>query len=116
EHLKTMKPGAVIVDVAVDQGGCVETIHATYHNEPIYIVDDIVHYGVANMPGVVALSSTNSLTSVTNRYGLLVADHGLDRAIELSDPIRHGVNLYGGKLTNRAVANATGLKFTELTS
>ncbi len=115
EHLRMMKPGAVIVDVAVDQGGCVETIHPTYHNEPIYIVDGIVHYGVANMPGVVALSSTNSLTSVTNRYGLLIADNGLDKAIQLSNPIRHGVNLYGGKLTNKPVADATGLAFTELT-
>lgn len=114
EHLRMMKPGAVIVDVAVDQGGCVETIHPTYHNEPIYIVDGIVHYGVANMPGVVALSSTNSLTSVTNRYGLLIADNGLDRAMELSDAIRHGVNLYGGRLTNKAVADATGLPFMEL--
>ena len=114
EHLKIMKPGAVIVDVAVDQGGCCETIKATYHNEPIYIVDGIVHYGVANMPGVVALSSTNSLTSVTNRYGLLIANNGIEKAVELSPPIRHGLNLHQGKLTNRAVAEATGISHTEL--
>ncbi|MBT3271979.1 MAG: alanine dehydrogenase [Spirochaetales bacterium] len=114
EHLKTMKQGAVIVDVAVDQGGCVETIHPTYHNEPIYIIDGIVHYGVANMPGVVALSSTNSLTSVTSRYGLQIADSGLDKALEQSAPLRHGLNLYAGKLTNKAVAEATSLEYSEL--
>lgn len=109
EHLTTMKKGAVIVDVAVDQGGCCETTRPTSHSEPIYIVDDIVHYGVSNMPGVVALSATNSLTSVTNRYGLLVADNGIDRALKMSAPLRRGLNLYKGKLTNKAVAEAHGL-------
>lgn len=114
EHLPLMKPGAVIVDVAVDQGGCCETTHPTYHNEPIFLVDGIVHYCVANMPGVVALSSTNSLTSVTTRHGVFIADNGLDKALELSAPIRHGLNLYKGKLTNQAVADATGLPYSAL--
>ncbi len=113
EHLAIMKAGAVIVDVAVDQGGCCETTKATYHNNPIFIVDGIVHYCVANMPGVVALSSTNSLTSVTTRHGAFIAKHGLDEAMALSAPIRSGVNLYHGKLTNRAVSEATGLEYTE---
>ena len=112
EHLKIMKKGAVIVDVAVDQGGCCETTRATYHSDPIFIVDGIVHYCVANMPGVVALSSTYALTSVTNRYGLLIADHGVEGAAAMSTPIRHGVNTHRGELKNGAVAEAVGLPCT----
>ena len=114
DHLKLMKPGAVIVDVAVDQGGCAETTHATTHSDPIYLVDGIVHYGVANMPGVVALSSTYALTSVTNRYGLAIAGMGLEAAVAESPPIRRGLNLFGGRLVNRAVAEATGLEYSEI--
>jgi alanine dehydrogenase len=114
KHLALMKPGAVIVDVAVDQGGCAETTHPTTHSDPIYIVDGVVHYAVANMPGVVALSSTYALTSVTNRYGLRIANLGLEAAMKKSAPIRRGVNLYGGALVNRAVAEATELPFTEM--
>jgi alanine dehydrogenase len=114
EHLKIMKKGAVIVDVAGDQGGCCETTKPTYHNNPIFIVDGIVHYCVANMPGVVALSATNSLTSVTTRHGVFIASNGLEKAMELSTPIRAGVNLYEGALTNRAVAEATGLRYRDL--
>ncbi len=112
EHLGVMKKGAVIVDVAVDQGGCCETIRPTSHADPIFIVDGIVHYGVANMPGVVALSSTYALTSVTNRYGLLLADAGLDEALAGSPPLRWGLNLHAGKLTNRAVAEALQLPYS----
>lgn len=111
EQLKIMKPGAILVDIAVDQGGCFETTHATYHSDPIFIIDDIVHYCVANMPGSVSLSSTLALTSVTNKYGLLIAEHGLEKAIELSNPIRLGLNCYMGKLCNQKVAEALDMAF-----
>jgi len=111
KHLKMMKPGAVIVDIAVDQGGCFETTRATYHSDPIFIIDDIVHYCVANMPGAVSLSSTMALTSVTNKYGLLIANLGLEKAIELSNPIKLGLNCYMGKLTNQKVAEALNIPF-----
>ncbi|MBN8215437.1 MAG: alanine dehydrogenase [Spirochaetes bacterium] len=110
EHLGLMKKGAVIVDVAVDQGGCCETTRPTFHSDPIFLVDGIVHYCVANMPGVVALSSTQALTSVTNRYGLLIAKHGLEKAAELSPAIRSGVNTHRGRLTHQAVAGALGMQ------
>ena len=113
EQLKTMKPGAVLVDIAVDQGGCFETTHATYHSDPVFIVDDIVHYCVANMPGSVSLTSTLALTSVTNKYGLLIANLGLEKAIEISKPIRFGLNCYMGKLCNRKVAEALNIPFDE---
>ena len=111
--LKTMKKGAVIVDVAVDQGGCIETTRPTYHSNPTFIVDDVVHYCVANMPGAVGLSSTYALTSVTNRYGLQIAQLGIDTALHSSKAIRAGLNCYKGKLTNRAVAEALDMKYSE---
>jgi len=111
EHLKLMKKGAVIVDIAVDQGGCCETTKPTCHLNPTYIIDGIVHYAVANMPGVVALSSTYALTSVTNRYGLLIADIGAEKAVARSKAIRYGLNTYKGKITNEAVAEAFGMKY-----
>jgi alanine dehydrogenase len=112
EDLKKMKPGAVIVDVSIDQGGCFETSKPTYHNEPTYIVDDVVHYCVANMPGAVALSSTFALTSVTNQYGLLIADNGIEKALE-HDTIRTGLNCYKGLLTNQPVAEAHDMEYTD---
>lgn len=114
EHLKTMKKGAVIVDVAVDQGGCCETTVATYHSNPTFIVDDVVHYCVANMPGVVALSSTYALTSVTNRFGLEIANKGLKAATQQSNALKSGVNTYNGTLTNKPVAVAHGIEYTPL--
>ncbi|MDD5699183.1 MAG: alanine dehydrogenase [Victivallaceae bacterium] len=111
EHLKLMKPGSVIVDIAVDQGGCCETTRPTYHSDPVFIVEGVVHYCVANMPGSVSLSSTMALTSVTNKYGLLIADLGLEKALEASAPLRPGLNCYLGKLTNRQVAEALGIPF-----
>ena len=113
QHLKLMKPGAVIVDIAVDQGGCVESTHPTCHSNPVFIEEGIVHYCVANMPGAVSLSSTLALTSVTNRYGLIIADNGLDKALAKNKAIRSGLNCRDGKLTNKAVAEAHGLPFTE---
>lgn len=114
EDLKVMKPGSVIVDVAVDQGGCFETTRATSHSDPIYIVDDVVHYCVANMPGVVALSSTYALTSVTNRYGLLIANHGIEEALARSEALRYGVNTFQGELTNEAVAESFDMEWRAL--
>ncbi len=114
EHFPLMKKGAVIVDVAVDQGGCFETTKATYHHDPTFIIDDIVHYCVANMPGVVALSATMALTSVTNRYGLQIANQGISDAVKTSPAIASGINTWRGKLVNKAVAEAHGLPYTPL--
>jgi alanine dehydrogenase len=111
EDLKKMKKGAVIVDIAVDQGGCTETTRPTDHSNPTYIVDGVVHYCVANMPGAVSLSSTYALTSVTNRYGLMIANMGLEKAAAASEAVLKGVNCYKGMLTNRPVAEAHGLKY-----
>lgn len=111
--LKKMKEGAVIVDIAIDQGGCTETSRPTNHSDPTYIIDGVVHYCVANMPGAVGLSSTYALTSVTNRYGLLIADLGMEAALESYQSIQTGLNCYRGKLTNEAVAKAHGVKYTD---
>ena len=116
EHLKMMKPGAVIVDVAVDQGGCAETIHPTTHDDPIYTIDDVVHYGVANMPGAVALSSTIALTSVTLRFGLMIAEQGLEQACQKNRLVRTGVNLYQGHCVYENVANDLKIDYTPLAS
>ncbi|MCK5174405.1 MAG: alanine dehydrogenase [Planctomycetes bacterium] len=114
EHLKIMKKGAVIVDVAVDQGGCIETSRPTTHDDPIFVIDGIVHYCVANMPGAVALSSTIALTSVTLRYGLLIAQNGLEQACHISGAIAKGVNLYLGKCVYQNVATSLNLEYTPL--
>ncbi|MCG8697341.1 MAG: NAD-binding protein, partial [Bacteroidales bacterium] len=111
EHLKMMKKGAVIVDVAVDQGGCAETTKATTHDDPVYIIDDVVHYCVANMPGVVALSSTVALTSTTLRYGLEIAGKGLEKACNESPAIAKGVNVYLGDCVYENVAKAFDMKY-----
>ncbi len=106
EDLGAMKKGAVIVDVAIDQGGCTETSRATTHDEPVYIVDDVVHYCVANMPGVVALSSTIALTSQTRSYGLAIADHGLAEAVRRDTTLRGGVNILGGQCVLQPLAES----------
>ncbi|MCC8179760.1 MAG: alanine dehydrogenase, partial [Planctomycetes bacterium] len=111
EDLKLMKPGAVIVDVAIDQGGCFETSKATTHQDPTFIVDGIVHYCVANMPGAVSHTSTLALTNTTLRYGRLIAKHGLEHALELEKGLIPGVNCYDGKCTFDGVAEAFGLKY-----
>lgn len=112
EQLSLMKKGSVIADVAIDQGGCFETSKATYHTDPIYEVDGVIHYCVANMPGCVALSSTIALTSVTNKYGLQIANKGVEAAIDGSNAIRLGVNTYKGKLVYKPVAEAFGLEYS----
>lgn len=114
EHLKLMKKGAVIVDVAVDQGGCVETTHPTTHSEPTFEVDGVVHYCVANMPGAVALTSTLALTTTTLRYGLMIADKGVEEAAKMSDVIKTGINTYNGKITFKAVAEALDLEYADI--
>ena len=116
EHLKIMKPGAVFVDISVDQGGCAETTRPTTHDEPIYVIDGVVHYCVANMPGAVALSSTIALTSVTLRYGLKIAEYGLEQACKCSQDIAKGVNLYKGKCVYQKVADAHNMEYTPLES
>lgn len=113
-HLSQMKPGAVIVDVAVDQGGCVETTRPTTHDDPIFVVDNVVHYCVANMPGAVALTSTQALTSTTLPYGLQIAELGLEEASKRSKPIYMGVNTYKGECVYENVAKAFNMAYTPL--
>ncbi|TKB88925.1 MAG: alanine dehydrogenase [Nitrospira sp.] len=107
-----MKPGSVIVDVSVDQGGCVETTRPTTHSAPIYVVDGVVHYCVANMPGIVPRTSTYALTNATLPYLLQLASDGVDRAIHADPGLAKGVNLKDGKIVHRGVADAHGLPFT----
>src|SRR5574341_1886789 len=111
EMLKHMRPGAVIVDVAVDQGGCCETTRPTTHSDPVYTVDGIIHYCVANMPGAFARTSTFALTNVTFPYALRIADRGWWWAARESSEIARGLNLIRGQVTNRAVAETHGLPF-----
>jgi alanine dehydrogenase len=112
EDLKTMQPGAVIVDVAIDQGGCVETIHATTHENPTYVVDGIIHYGVANMPGGVPRTSTLALTNATFPYAMQLANKGWKQALKDNLALKKGLNIVDGKVTYPAVAEAFGLPFT----
>ncbi|MFW6153690.1 MAG: alanine dehydrogenase [Planctomycetota bacterium] len=114
EHLGRMRAGAVLVDVAVDQGGCFETTRPTTHADPVYLVDGIVHYAVANMPGAVALSSTQALTSTTLPYGLLLAEHGLAGACRQSPALARGVNTYDGRCTCPGVAATFALPLTPI--
>ncbi len=110
--LQHIRDGAVIVDVAVDQGGCVETIRPTTHSDPIYVVDGVVHYGVANMPGAVPRTSTFALVDQTMSYALRLAGDGLD-AVRRSQPLLHGLNTHAGHLTHQAVAQAFNLPYTD---
>ena len=112
EHLKEMKPGAVIIDVSVDQGGCVETCKPTTHEKPTYVVDGIVHYCVSNMPGAVPFTSTIALTNATLPYAVEIADKGFEQAVKTNPEIRYGLNILDGKITYRRVAEAFGLEFT----
>lgn len=113
EHLKDMEKGAVVVDVAVDQGGCFETTRPTTHDNPIYEIDGVVHYAVANMPGAVALTSTIALTSTTLKYGLLIADKGLTAACRQSSALMKGLNIYAGKCVYPGVAESLGIDYTD---
>ncbi len=104
DDLKIMKSGSVIVDVAIDQGGCIATSRATTHSDPTYIIDDVVHYCVANMPGAVGRTSTFALCNVTLPYALQIVKHGIDEAAAKIPPIAQAINMYKGALTNEAVA------------
>ena len=113
EDLKRMRPGAVVVDVAVDQGGCIETIRPTTHENPTYVIDGIIHYGVANMPGGVPRTSTLALTNATLPYALQLANKGWRRALRDNPALLKGLNVVDGRVTYRAVADAFGFEFTE---
>jgi alanine dehydrogenase len=113
EDLKRMQPGSVIVDVAIDQGGCVETIHATTHENPTYVVDGVIHYGVANMPGGVPRTSTLALTNATLPYAVQLANKGWKRALKENPALLKGLNVTDGKVTYAGVAEAFGMKFHE---
>ena len=110
--LKTMKPGSVIVDVAIDQGGCCETSKPTTHSDPTYVVDGVVHYCVANMPGAVARTSTFALNNATLPFALALADKGWRQALKDDPHLRNGLNVHAGKITCAPVAEAHGLVFT----
>ncbi len=112
QHLSKMKPGAVIVDVGVDQGGCCETIKPTTHEAPTYIVDNIVHYGVANMPGAVGRTSTYALTNATLPYAIKLADKGYKQACKEDVSLAMGINIERGRVTNKPVAETFGLEYT----
>jgi len=112
DMLKSMKRGAVVVDVAVDQGGCFETTHPTTHSEPTYIVEGVVHYCVANMPGAVAGTSTYALTNETLFYACQIANKGWKQALRDSRPLLLGLNIAGGKVTLSDIAEQFGYTYT----
>ena len=112
--LKLMKPGSVIVDVAVDQGGCFETTQPTTHSDPVYEVDGVVHYCVANMPGAVPRTSTMALTNVTLPFALKIADLGVREAVGSDPHLRRGVNTYAGHITCEPVAASQDRPYTDL--
>jgi len=114
EDLKLMQPGAVIVDVAIDQGGSVETIHATTHENPVYTVDGVIHYGVANMPGGVPRTSTLALTNATFPYASQLANKGWKQALNADPSLARGLNVVDGKVVYPAVAEAFGMECTPL--
>jgi alanine dehydrogenase len=114
EMIARMKEGAVVVDVAIDQGGCFETSHATTHADPVYVVDGVTHYCVANMPGAVPITSTKALTNATLPYVEAIAVKGLRAAVAEDPALAKGVNAIEGKLTYEAVAEAHGLDYTPL--
>jgi alanine dehydrogenase len=114
EHLRRMKPGAVIVDVGVDQGGCCETTRATTHANPTYVVDDVVHYGVTNMPGAVGRTSTFALTNATLPYAVRLANMGWAKAAAHDPGLAEGVNVVAGRITNKAVADSFALPHSPL--
>jgi len=111
ETVKAMKPGAVIVDVSIDQGGAAETSRPTTHSHPTYVVDGVVHYCVTNMPGAVARTSTFALSNVTAPYVIELADKGFVRALLENENLRQGLNVHAGAVTHKAVADALGLPF-----
>ncbi len=114
EHLKLMKKGAVIVDIAIDQGGCCETSHVTTHDNPVFIEDGVVHYCVGNMPGAVPYTSTMALSNSTFRYARLMANMGFEEAMKKDKGLKNGVNVYKNKCTNKNVAKALDLEYVDI--
>ena len=114
EMVRGMKQGSVFCDVAIDQGGCAETSRPTTHDDPVYDVDGVVHYCVANMPGAVPITSTKALTNVTLPYVEEIAEYGLALAVARDKPLARGVNVIDGRITYEAVAEAHGLEYTPL--
>jgi alanine dehydrogenase len=114
EMVRGMKAGSVLADVAIDQGGCAETSRPTTHSDPVYVVDDVTHYCVANMPGAVPITSTKALTNVTLPYAEAIAEHGLRDAVARDPSLARGVNVLEGKITYEAVAEAHGLDYSPL--
>jgi alanine dehydrogenase len=114
DMLKTMRPGTVLVDVAVDQGGCIETCKPTTHEDPTYIIDDVVHYCVANMPGAVPYTSTLALTNATLPYAIRLAGNGWKKAAQDHQDLRKGLNVINGKVVYKAVADAFNLPYTDV--
>ncbi|MBW1782572.1 MAG: alanine dehydrogenase, partial [Deltaproteobacteria bacterium] len=116
DMIHRMEPGSVIVDVAVDQGGCCETICPTRHSDPVFVVDGVLHYGVTNIPGAVPRTSTYALSNATLPYLMKLADQGILQAVKNDAALAKGVNVYNGKVTYQAVADALGLEYTPLSS
>ena len=112
DMLKDMQPGTVLVDVAVDQGGCIETCKPTTHEDPTFIIDDVVHYCVANMPGAVPYTSTIALTNATLPYAIELANKGWKKACRENRELKLGLNVVGGKVTYQGVSDAFGLPYT----
>jgi alanine dehydrogenase len=116
EMVSSMRPGSVVIDISIDQGGCIETSRMTTHSDPTYVVHGVVHYCVGNMPGAVPNTSTYALTNVTLPYALEIAERGLEEAVRDDPTLAGGVNVYGGEVTNEAVAEAHGIEATPLSS
>ena len=114
EHLSLMKKGAVIVDIAIDQGGCCESSHVTTHTDPVFIEEGVVHYCVGNMPGAVPHTSTVALANATYKYGSMIAKFGLEDAVKKDAGLANGVNIYNHKCTNKNVADSLDLEYTDL--
>ena len=116
EMIRRMEPGSVVVDVAVDQGGCCDTIYATSHSDPVYVVDGVLHYGVTNMPGAVPRTSTYALSNATLPYLMKLTGEGISQTTKNDPVLAKGVNIYKGKVTYEAVAEALDLEYTQLSS
>jgi len=116
DMLKTMKPGTVLVDVAIDQGGCIETTHPTTHDEPTFVIDDVIHYSVANMPGAVPRTSTLALTNATLPHAIDLAEKGWKQACREDNSLKKGLNVVDGKVVYKGVAEAFGLTYYDVDS
>jgi alanine dehydrogenase len=114
EDLKRMKPGSVIIDVAIDQGGCIATSRPTSHSDPTYMVHGVVHYCVTNMPGAVGRTSTYALCNVTLPWVIQIAERGIEQAARDLPPVARAINMHQGEVTNRAVAETFGLEYSPI--